>query len=220
MTTATHPPRRGALIAIEGLDRAGKSTQCQLLLDRLQREGHNAVLQKFPDRTTPIGTMIDSYLRSGSDLEDHAIHLLFSANRWELANKIQTLLSTGYTVLLDRYIHSGIVFTTAAKSLLLPWCRSPEIGLPQPDLVLFLDISEEDAAFRGGYGEERYEKREIQDRVRMVFGEVRKEEEGLVNWKVVDAGRGVEQVAGEVWKIVSEVVEGERGELRKYMVGS
>ncbi|RPB26134.1 P-loop containing nucleoside triphosphate hydrolase protein [Terfezia boudieri ATCC MYA-4762] len=164
--------------------------------------------------------MIDSYLRSGSDLEDHAIHLLFSANRWELANKIQTLLSAGHTVLLDRYIHSGMVFTTAAKSLPLPWCRSPEIGLPQPDLVLFLDISEEAAALRGGYGEERYEKREIQDRVRRVFGEVRKEEEGFVNWKVVDAGKGVEQVAGEVWKVVSEVVEGEKGELKKYMVGS
>lgn len=112
-----------------------------------------------------------------------------------------------------------MVFTTAAKSLPLPWCRSPEIGLPQPDLVLFLDISEEAAALRGGYGEERYEKREIQDRVRRVFGEVRKEE-GFVNWKVVDAGKGVEQVAGEVWKVVSEVVEGEKGELKKYMVGS
>jgi hypothetical protein len=37
------------------------------------------------DRTTPIGKMIDSYLRSQSDLDDRAIHLLFAANRWELA---------------------------------------------------------------------------------------------------------------------------------------
>ena len=37
------------------------------------------------DRTTVIGQMIDSYLRSDSELDDHVIHLLFSANRWELA---------------------------------------------------------------------------------------------------------------------------------------
>jgi len=39
----------------------------------------------FLDRTTAIGQMIDSYLRSTSELDDRAIHLLFSANRWELA---------------------------------------------------------------------------------------------------------------------------------------
>ena len=39
----------------------------------------------YIDRTTPIGQMIDAYLRSTSELDDHSIHLLFSANRWELA---------------------------------------------------------------------------------------------------------------------------------------
>lgn len=37
------------------------------------------------DRSTPIGKLIDSYLRSEIEVDDHAIHLLFSANRWELA---------------------------------------------------------------------------------------------------------------------------------------
>lgn len=37
------------------------------------------------DRTTPIGQMINSYLTGGTDTEDHVIHLLFSANRWEAA---------------------------------------------------------------------------------------------------------------------------------------
>lgn len=41
-------PTRGALIAIEGLDRAGKSTQCDILLKRLEEEGIKARLQKFP----------------------------------------------------------------------------------------------------------------------------------------------------------------------------
>ena len=37
------------------------------------------------DRTTPIGIMIDSYLRNATDMDDRAIHLLFSANRWEMS---------------------------------------------------------------------------------------------------------------------------------------
>ena len=37
----------------------------------------------FSDRTTAIGQSINSYLQGKTELEDHAIHLLFSANRWE-----------------------------------------------------------------------------------------------------------------------------------------
>ncbi len=37
------------------------------------------------DRSTPIGKLIDSYLQSQSEMDDRSIHLLFSANRWELA---------------------------------------------------------------------------------------------------------------------------------------
>lgn len=35
------------------------------------------------DRTTTIGQMINSYLSNMTEMDDHAIHLLFSANRWE-----------------------------------------------------------------------------------------------------------------------------------------
>lgn len=40
----------------------------------------------FPgaDRTTTIGQLISAYLEKKSDLEDHTVHLLFSANRWEM----------------------------------------------------------------------------------------------------------------------------------------
>ena len=43
----------------------------------------DAELWRFPDRTTAIGKMINSYLTSQSEIDDAAVHLLFSANRWE-----------------------------------------------------------------------------------------------------------------------------------------
>ena len=76
--------KRGLFIVFEGLDRSGKSTQVQRLLDYLSAREVPVRLQKFPDRSTNIGQSIDSYLRGASHLSNEAIHLLFSANRWEI----------------------------------------------------------------------------------------------------------------------------------------
>jgi dTMP kinase len=215
--------KRGAFIVIEGLDRSGKSTQASLLHNRLQNPQDagvttppKVVLLKFPDRTTAIGKMIDAYLRSESELDDHAIHLLFSANRWELASTISAHLAQGTTVLADRYAFSGIAFS-ARKGLPYEWCRAPEVGLPAPDLTLFLNISPEVAAARGGYGLERYEKEEVQKGVRQVFDKigqaVQQEAEG--KWVEIDAGKTKEEVAEELWKAVEPLAGGVEGSVSR-----
>ncbi|KAJ8516882.1 hypothetical protein ONZ45_g5869 [Pleurotus djamor] len=211
--------RRGAFIVIEGLDRSGKTTQCSTLLERLEASKIEAKLIKFPDRTTKIGQMIDSYLKSESDLDNHLIHLLFSANRWELASSIERTLNEGSLVLCDRYAFSGIAFT-ASKGLSYAWCRSPDIALPAPDITLFLDITPEKAKERGGYGEERYEKEEMQKKVRKVFARIGTElnNEGIEGegrngepyrkWVIVDAGRDKDAVSEEVWGLVRPFISG------------
>ena len=68
---------RGLLIAFEGVDRAGKSTQIELLLRWIRenrtvssegnspaKAGPYAELIKFPERSTPVGKIIDSYLKN------------------------------------------------------------------------------------------------------------------------------------------------------------
>ncbi|KAL2134702.1 hypothetical protein VTI74DRAFT_11022 [Chaetomium olivicolor] len=169
--TERPPVARGALVVLEGLDRSGKTTQVKLLEQRFVELGKKVKVMRFPDRTTPIGQMIDSYLKSQVEMDDHAIHLLFSANRWEAAKTISALLTSGTTVLCDRYYHSGIVYSAAKQnpSLTLSWARAPEVGLPRPDLVLFLDLDETQARARGGWGGEAYEKAEMQRRVRELF---------------------------------------------------
>ncbi|KAI1305626.1 thymidylate kinase-domain-containing protein [Xylaria venustula] len=165
------PPVRGAFIVFEGMDRAGKTTQAKLLQLRCIESGREVKFMRFPDRTTPIGQMIDSYLKGEAEIEDHVIHLLFSANRWEAAQKIRTELEAGHTIICDRFYHSGIVYSAAKQlpSLSLSWAKAPEIGLPRPDMVLFLDLEESVARSRGGWGGEVYEKGEMQRRVRELF---------------------------------------------------
>jgi len=201
--------KRGGFIVIEGLDRSGKSTQTSLLYDRLKLEYGTSQpgsfhLLKFPDRTTAIGQMIDSYLRSQSDLDDRAIHLLFSANRWELASTITTLLNAGTTVVADRYAFSGVAFS-ASKGLSYEWCRAPDIGLPAPDLTIFLDIEPETARERGGFGEELYEKEEMQRHVREMFKRIEKESG---RWEVVDAGRQKEAVHQDILGLIEPLKDG------------
>ncbi|KAI0403155.1 thymidylate kinase-domain-containing protein [Xylaria palmicola] len=164
-------PVRGAFIVFEGMDRAGKTTQAKLLQLRCIESGRGVKFMRFPDRTTPIGQMIDSYLKGQADIEDHVIHLLFSANRWEAAQKIRAELEAGHTIICDRFYHSGIVYSAAKQlpSLSLSWAKAPEIGLPRPDVVLFLDLDESVARSRGGWGGEVYEKGEMQRRVRELF---------------------------------------------------
>ncbi|KAK8110314.1 thymidylate kinase-domain-containing protein [Apiospora kogelbergensis] len=164
-------PVRGAFIVFEGMDRAGKTTQAKLLQQRFFEEGRDVKFMRFPDRTTPIGQMIDAYLKGQTEIEDHVIHLLFSANRWEALKTIQTTLAAGVSIVCDRYYHSGIVYSAAKQNPTLPlsWAKAPEAGLPRPDLVLFLDLDEAVARERGGWGGEVYEKGEMQRRVRELF---------------------------------------------------
>ncbi|GAA5837697.1 hypothetical protein JCM9279_006837 [Rhodotorula babjevae] len=221
--TTTEPPakrpRRGAFIVFEGLDRSGKSTQVARLVDALNASGTKAVAARFPDRTLTTGKMIDSYLSQKADLDDRAIHLLFSANRWERANQILRDLEEGTTVVCDRYAFSGIAFSVI-KGLSPTWCRAPDIGLPAPDLVLFLRISPSAAQTRGGFGNERYETPEIQLRVEREFAALAESVERGV-WRNVDAERGVESVGEEVRERVDEVLRGPRcdGEVARLWEG-
>ncbi|KAI1640586.1 thymidylate kinase-domain-containing protein [Biscogniauxia mediterranea] len=172
-TTAAPDPKpvRGAFVVFEGMDRAGKTTQAKLLQQRCVESGREVRFMRFPDRSTPIGQMIDSYLKGDSEIEDHVIHLLFSANRWEAVKKIKAELEAGHTIICDRFYHSGIVYSAAKQlpSLSLSWAKAPEVGLPRPDMVLFLDLEESVARERGGWGGEVYEKGEMQRRVRDLF---------------------------------------------------
>lgn len=75
--------KRGAFIVFEGIDRSGKSTQSLNLAEALNAEHIKTKHMRFPDRTTEIGKMCGAYLQNAKQVEDHCIHLLFSANRWE-----------------------------------------------------------------------------------------------------------------------------------------
>ena len=204
MSAAGKVAARGAFVLFEGADRCGKSTQAMRLVRTLEARGVEAELWRYPDRATAMGKMIDQYLRSKSEMEDGAIHLLFAANRWEKKALMERKLASGVTLVCDRYSYSGCAFTAAkgVEGLDLTWCKAPEVGLPRPDALMYLELSLEDAARRGGFGEERYETTEMQRAVKEMFESMREPW-----WDVIDANRDEEVIEREVLEIALGAIE-------------
>lgn len=68
-----------------------------------------------------------------------------------------------------------------------------------------MDISAEDAAKRGNWGDERYEKRELQDRVRQLFADIRATADGA-DFITVDAGKALGEVEAEIQQHVNACI--------------
>jgi dTMP kinase len=200
---------RGALIVFEGLDRSGKSTQCKKLVDTINDTlKMKAELWKYPNRATNIGKLINEYLSNQKDINDNAVHLLFSANRWESVDEMKKKLYSGCNLVIDRYAYSGTAYTAAKEGMDLEWCKKCDEGLPKPDIVFFLDTSSDVLKTRNEFGAERYEKIDFQNIVyknfRKFFPEKNPESS---NFYVINAADTIDNLHERIVKKTLEVIE-------------
>jgi dTMP kinase len=148
----------GKLIAVEGIDQAGKQTVCQWLADTLRAQGIPTEQTGFPDYSTPIGREITAFLRGERTYPAEARQLLYAANRWERAAELRAWLAAGTAIVVDRYSASGIAYG-AAQGLDLDWMLEVERGLPPASLTLLLDIAPEVSLARKTTARDAYENR-------------------------------------------------------------
>ncbi|EOA94786.1 Thymidylate kinase [Anas platyrhynchos] len=113
-------------------------------------------------------------------------------------------LCQGVTLVVDRYAFSGVAFTSAKENFCVDWCKQPDIGLPKPDLILFLQLSPEEAAARGDFGSERYENSLFQEKVLKSFYHLMKDK--TLNWKTIDASKSIEDLHREIKSIAEETM--------------
>ncbi|CAP22251.2 Protein CBG01006 [Caenorhabditis briggsae] len=141
----------------------------------------------FEDRQSPVGEMIDRYLRGEIDMDEHALHLLFSADRF----------------LKKKMIKQHIVVKIYGKKneILIIIIVFRPIGLPKPDIVLFFQVSPEVAASRGGFGNERLETAQLQAEVAKVMPTLRDD----AFWKSVNADAALAAVEKEVFQLYTEL---------------
>jgi dTMP kinase len=149
----------GLFIAFEGGEGAGKSTQVQLLAERLRAAGHEVVVT-FEPGATEIGTKLREVLldRSSVGISSESEALLYAADRAQhVAEVIRPALARGAIVVTDRYIDSSLAYQGAGRALaeadvrrLSAWATG---GL-LPDLTVVLDVPPEvGLRRRGGPGD-------------------------------------------------------------------
>jgi len=143
-----------ALIVIEGLDGAGKSTQIRLLAEYLNKKGIKNSYLHFPRMDSPFfGEMIARFLRGElgdvNQVDPYVVALLYACDRMDASKMISGWLDQGETVILDRYVYSNVAFQCAKlidvkeQELLRKWIVNLEFDyykIPRPDLNLFLDV--------------------------------------------------------------------------------
>lgn len=145
------------LVAVEGLDQTGKTTQAQHLRDLLRASGYKSRVVSFPDYDSFLGEEIARALQGERDYGPEAMQLLYVANRFERKADIERWHAAGLIVLFDRYIASGIAYGEA-QGLDPGWLASIQGALPQPELTILLDAAPDTTAARKRTGRDQYER--------------------------------------------------------------
>jgi dTMP kinase len=202
----------GTLIAFEGVEGAGKSTQLDLLRCELERRGREVVVTREPGGT-PAGERVrEVLLDPGVELHPRAEALLFAAARAELVERvIRPALERGAVVLCDRYLDSSLAYQGSGRRLgraaVAEVNRFATGGL-LADLVVLLDLDPADglARRRGGHDRIEVEDLAFHRRVRDAFRELAAAEPK--RFAVVDAAGPADRVAAEVIAAVLDRLEG------------
>ncbi|MFH7320311.1 dTMP kinase [Desulfurivibrio sp. D14AmB] len=131
--------KRGVLIAFEGIDGTGKSTQIELLARRLRELGLAVVATREPT-DGPHGRRIrEMFLKRASLPPDEELRLFVEDRREHVIQLIAPALAAGKVVLTDRYYFSTVAYQGAAGHDPAALLALNESFAPRPDLVLLLE---------------------------------------------------------------------------------
>jgi len=172
---------KGMFICVEGLDGSGKTTQAQILTERLGKN-YRTVLTAEPSRGK-TGTYIrESCLYGENRLPTAAEALLFAADRIEhVENEIKPALEQGKVVICDRYIYSSYAYQ-GSDGLNLGWIKRINSYALKPDYAVFIDVTPERVLERLRRKKSVMETLQIQRSVREVYlNFVTKGELALIN---------------------------------------
>ena len=141
------------LIALEGIDGAGKRTQAALLKERMQRNGLTAEVISFPRYgQTVFARSVADYLNGKfgplHSVDPHFAALLYAGDRFESRDYLASTIASCDVVILDRYVASNFAYQGARvdhhhRRHFINWIADIEhgvYGLPRADSTVHLDL--------------------------------------------------------------------------------
>ena len=214
----------GALVAIEGIDGAGKGTQAARVAETATAAGFTVASFSFPLYDgNPFSRAVADYLNGefggADDVHPELAALLYAGDRFHARPQLVAALAESDLVVCDRYVasnaaHQGAKLTGEARTRLLDWLDEVEYGefaLPRPELVVLLDapvaLARELVGRKAerGYTTLEADIHEADAGHSGATREVYLELAARDNWRIVRAAgddgepRGLDEVAGEVW---------------------
>jgi dTMP kinase len=185
---------------LEGIDKAGKGTQCKLLQNDIMKAGFNCKILDFPDYSTPIGKEIRLFLDGRRSYSSQVQHMLLSVNRWEKKEEIEKMLQNGTIIIMDRYYQSNIVYGLS-NGLDLNWLINLDKGLPKEDIVIILEIDPATSYKRVNRNRDLFEKNlEFLSNVKQNYQKLSQ----VYNWKIVNGEENVEKIHLKTSSLVKE----------------
>ncbi len=215
----------GKLIVFEGTDGSGKATQSELLCRRLETEGRAFRKITFPRYGKPSAAMVEEYLHGNlgkhpGDVNAYAASLFYAMDRYaSWKQDWGTFYEDGGLIVADRYttsnaVHQASKLPEGERKAYLDWLFDLEyrlLGLPAPDLVVYLDMPTEltekmmrkREAASGTQADIHEQDEAYLRRCRENANEVAR----LCGWTVIRCGRDgaprtIEDIQGEVWEQV------------------
>ncbi|WP_051938737.1 dTMP kinase [Luteibacter sp. 9135] len=183
----------GLLIAIEGIDGAGKTTLAHTLRDALSLDGCTVNLSKEPTNG-PWGMQMRASASTGRLSPEEELRLLILDRRQHVDELVAPALARGEIVILDRYFPSNVAYQGAA-GLGIDDLMQANAFAPRPDLLLLLDLAPEVGLARirlRGDKPNHFETAENLDRCRAIFRDM-----ALPHTALIDAKRDADEVSAD-----------------------
>ncbi len=201
---------RGLLLALEGIDGSGTTSQSARLADRLRAAGHAVYLTAEPSGG-PVGTLIRDALEGRRAISDRVLAMLFAADRLDhLDRELEPHLEAGELVVTDRYLTSSLAYQSVSNPL--EWVATLNERARRPDLSILLRVSPEVAARRRaerGGAEELFDAVEYQRAVVRAYDQVFGRDD-VGPTVVLDADRGFDAVADDLFATAQRALQQRR----------
>ncbi len=206
--------KKGKLIALEGIDGSGKSTQARLLAERMRREGIACYATMEPT-DSPIGSLIRQIMTGRVRTDNRVIAPLFAADRLDhLLNEVNGILhkvEEGIAVITDRYYFSSYAYQ--GVDLPMEWviqANKLSSDILRPDVTVFLDISPKlalERISRNRFRQELFEEEARLIQVREKYMEAFGALEGVERVAVLDGNGSPQEIAEALWDEVRKFID-------------
>ena len=202
----TTPGRKGILVAVEGIDGAGKTTQVELLVDALRRAGELVVASKEPT-DGQWGRRIRESAHAGRLSLDDETDLFIKDRREHIDQVIQPALDEGKIVVLDRYFHSTLAYQGARGANVEDLLVTMRDFAPIPDIVILIDVAPEAGLERisesRGERPNLFEQLDQLNEVRRIFNQLAVSDSTI---RTIDGRQGVAPVHRQIMELLLERV--------------